>query len=116
AAPGFGLFPPAALLLGAGHAAGVRGRQSYITQVCGRAEVGRAITAMAGLQRVGAFLGPAAGGLVASWAGYSAAFVAGALCAAVAAGIVLVLSRDAADAPPATDMLPGRVTAGLWKD
>lgn len=113
AAPALWVFPPAALLLGAGHAAWVLGRQSYITDVCGRAEVGRAITAMAGLQRVGAFLGPAAGGLVAAWAGYSAAFLAGALCAAAAAGFVLVYARDASDGPSAGDTVLGGLVAVL---
>jgi len=93
-APGLWAFFPAALLLGAGHAAWVLGRQSYITDVCRSDEVGRAITGMAGLQRVGAFLGPAAGGLLAAWAGYPAAFLAGAASAAAAAGFVLAYARD----------------------
>ncbi len=97
AAPALWVFFPAALLLGAGHAAWVLGRQSYITQVCRSNEVGRAITGMAGLQRVGAFLGPAAGGLVAAWAGYPAAFLAGALCAAAAAGFVVRYARAGHD-------------------
>ena len=96
-APGLWAFFPAALLLGAGHAAWVLGRQSYITDVCPGDEVGRAITGMAGLQRVGAFLGPAAGGLVASWAGYPAAFLAGAACAAAATGFVLAYARGGHD-------------------
>ncbi len=92
-APGLWAFFPAALLLGAGHAAWVLGRQSYITDVCASDEVGRAITGMAGLQRVGAFIGPAAGGLLASWAGYSIAFLVGALCAAAATGFVLAYAH-----------------------
>ena len=92
-APGRWAFFPAALLLGAGHPAWVLGRQSYITDVCRSDEVGRAITGMAGLQRVGAFLGLAAGGLLAAWAGYPAAFLAGAVSAAAAAGFVLAYAR-----------------------
>src|SRR5690606_27682462 len=46
-----------------------------------------------GLQRVGAFIGPAAGGLLASWAGYSIAFLVGALCAAAATGFVLAYAH-----------------------
>ena len=99
AAPALWVLFPAALLLGAGHAAWVLGRQSYITQVCRSNEVGRAITGMAGLQRVGAFAGPAAGGLVAAWAGYPAAFLAGALCAAAAAAFVVLYARAAHDDP-----------------
>ncbi|HEX6994538.1 MAG TPA: MFS transporter [Gammaproteobacteria bacterium] len=94
AAPGLWAFFPAALLLGAGHAAWVLGRQSYITDVCASDEVGRAITGMAGLQRVGAFVGPAAGGLLASLAGYPIAFLVGALCAAAATGFVLAYARS----------------------
>lgn len=97
-APGLWAFFPAALLLGAGHAAWVLGRQSYITDVCASDEVGRAITGMAGLQRVGAFVGPAAGGLLASVAGYPIAFLAGALCAAAATGFVLAYARTGRDA------------------
>lgn len=93
-APALWAFVPAAFLLGAGHAAWVLGRQSYITQVCPRDEVGQAITGMAGLQRVGAFAGPALGGLVAAAFGYPAAFVAGAACAAAAAAFVVAYARD----------------------
>lgn len=113
AAPGLWAFFPAALLLGAGHAAWVLGRQSYITHVCKSGEVGRALTGMAGLQRVGAFLGPAAGGLIASWAGYPAAFVVGALCAAAAAGFVLVYARDAAAPAQRERSLLGGITTVL---
>jgi len=113
AAPALWLFPPAALLLGAGHAAWVLGRQSYITQVCERAEVGRAITVMAGLQRVGAFLGPAVGGVIATFGGYATAFMAGALCAAAAAGFVLVHARGTADEHAAGDSLLGGIVAVL---
>src|SRR5690606_6753802 len=60
-------------------------------------EVGRAITGMAGLQRVGAFLGPVAGGVLASWAGYPLAFLAGGACAAAAAAFVLVYARGGND-------------------
>lgn len=113
AAPALWAFFPAALLLGAGHAAWVLGRQSYVTQVCGSGEVGRAITAMAGLQRVGAFLGPAAGGLVASLAGYPAAFLVGGLCAAAAAGFVLAYARETRAARPPAGTKLGGVAAVL---
>jgi MFS family permease len=108
AAPGLSAFLPAALLLGAGHAAWVLGRQSYISHVCPGDELGRAITGMAGLQRVGAFVGPAAGGLVASLWGYPVAFLIGGLCAAAAAGFVLAYAREVERAHPAPDpMLAG---------
>jgi MFS family permease len=112
AAPALWAFFPAALLLGTGHAAWVLGRQSYITDICRSDEVGRAITGMAGLQRVGAFLGPAAGGLLAAWAGYPAAFLVGGLCAAAAAGFVLMYARghESSDAARTDSMVRGVAT------
>jgi MFS family permease len=59
----------AALALGSGHAAWMLGRQSYLADVCATHELGRAIAAMAGLQRGGALLGPVLGGVIASAAG-----------------------------------------------
>ena len=55
----------AAVALGTGHAAWMLGRQSYLADVCAPAELGRAIAAMAGLQRGGALIGPVAGGVLA---------------------------------------------------
>jgi MFS family permease len=81
-----------ALLLGAGHAAWMLGRQSYIADTCPNYEVGRAIAVMAGLHRVGAFIGPAAGGLIATLYGFQTAFAAGAVCAAAAVVLVLVFT------------------------
>src|SRR5690606_4693617 len=66
---------------------------------------------MAGLQRVGAFVGPAAGGVLAAWAGYAVAFGVGAAGAAVAVVLVLTFAaqgRDARDASGGT--LTGVVT------
>ena len=93
-APALWAFVPAAFLLGTGHAAWILGRTSYITQVSPRDEIGQAITGMAGLQRVGAFAGPALGGLIAGAFGYPAAFIAGAACAAAAAAFVIVYARE----------------------
>lgn len=84
----------AALLLGAGFAAWMLGRQSYIADTCENREVGRAIAVMAGLQRVGTFIGPAAGGLFASEAGYASAFGVGAIVAVLAAGFVLAFTSQ----------------------
>lgn len=74
----------AAVLLGAGFAAWMLGRQSYIADTCASDEMGRAIAGMAGLQRVGIFVGPAAGGLLAGSLGYPAAFGIAALLAVLA--------------------------------
>ncbi|HEX6998235.1 MAG TPA: MFS transporter [Gammaproteobacteria bacterium] len=95
------LLAAAALLLGAGHAAWMLGRQSYVADTCANEEIGRAITVMAGLNRAGAFLGPAAGGLIANVLGYPAAFLAGAGAALVAALLALGFAEQAA--PPSDE-------------
>ncbi|HEY8520132.1 MAG TPA: MFS transporter [Gammaproteobacteria bacterium] len=101
----------AALLLGAGHAAWMLGRQSYIADTCANDEIGRAITVMAGLNRAGAFLGPAAGGLIAGALGYPAAFVAGAGAALAAAVLALGFAEHAAPASVEPHELGWRGTA-----
>ncbi len=87
----------AAILLGCGFSAWMLGRQSYVSDVCETQETGRAIAVMAGVQRGGAFVGPALGGAVALAWGYSAAFLAGAGAALVA---VIFVLRYAADVRP----------------
>jgi len=86
----------AAVALGTGHAAWMLGRQSYLADTCATHELGRAIAAMAGLQRGGALIGPVAGGALAGFAGYPVAFVVGALSAVLAAVTVLVFARSVA--------------------
>jgi MFS family permease len=83
----------AAVLLGAGISAWMIGRQSYIVDTCAPEEVGRAIAVMAGLQRAGMFLGPAAGGLLAAQFGYPVTFIAGAGVALVAGLVVLSFTK-----------------------
>lgn len=88
----------AAILVGAGHAAWMLGRQSYIARHVAPEQVGRAIGVMAGLQRAGVFIGPAAGGALAAVAGFVPALLAaavGGLCA-----IALVAARAHAAAEP----------------
>jgi MFS family permease len=84
----------AAVLLGAGISAWMIGRQSYIVDTCAPEEVGRAIAVMAGLQRAGMFLGPAAGGLLATHVGYAVTFVAGAGVALAAGLLVLSFTKN----------------------
>jgi MFS family permease len=86
----------AAVALGTGHAAWMLGRQSYLADICATHELGRAIAAMAGLQRGGALLGPVAGGLLAGAAGFPVAFAAGAVSAVLAAVMVLAFAREVA--------------------
>ena len=92
-APNLWIVALTSLPLGAGSAAWILGRQSYITDSSTPKELGRAIAAMAGLQRVGGFVGPAAGGMIAAAWGYPAAFVAGAGCAVLAAILVLLYTE-----------------------
>jgi MFS family permease len=83
----------AAVALGTGHAAWMLGRQSYLADTCAPHELGRAIAAMAGLQRGGALIGPVAGGVLAGFAGYPTAFAVGAASAVVAGATVIAFAR-----------------------
>jgi MFS family permease len=83
----------AAVILGTGFSAWMLGRQSYIADTCASHEIGRAIAFMAGLQRAGAFIGPAAGGALASFVGYPATFAIGAVNAVVAGVLVVCFTR-----------------------
>jgi MFS family permease len=83
----------AAVSLGTGHAAWMLGRQSYLADVCAANELGRAIAAMAGLQRGGALIGPFAGGVLAGLAGFPVAFTVGAASAVIAGAIVFAFAR-----------------------
>ena len=89
-----------AFLTGAGFSAWMLGRQSYIADTCAPRETGRAITVMAGLQRVGIFIGPGLGGVLAAATSYSLTFAVGAAIT-VAAG-ALVWPYCQASRPPAT--------------
>lgn len=86
----------AAVVLGIGFSAWMLGRQSYIADTCDSHEIGRAIAFMAGLQRVGAFVGPAAGGALAAHAGYPAAFAIGAFSAVLAAVFISAFTHKVA--------------------
>ena len=83
-----------AILIGAGSTAWVLGRLSYITDFCPSAERGRAIAVMAGVNRMGGFIGPVAGGIVAEFFGYPAAFFAAAISAAAALILVFFSARN----------------------
>ena len=78
-----------ALVLGAGFGALMLGRLNYVARQCPVAYRGRAITVIAGIQRVGLFVGPAAGGLVAETFGFAVAFVTAAILNV--AGLVLIV-------------------------
>jgi MFS family permease len=100
----------AAVAIGIGHAAWMLGRQSYLADTCAPRELGRAIAALAGLQRGGALIGPVAGGALAGIAGYPVAFAVGAASAVVAAVMVVAFARAVT---PEVDADVG--FAGTWR-
>ena len=65
----------AATLSGVGFTAWLMGRQSFITGAIDIGERGRAIAVMAGIMRLGSFVGPAACALVAAEYGFRMAFI-----------------------------------------
>jgi MFS family permease len=97
----------AAVAIGLGHAAWMLGRQSYLADTCSPRELGRAIAAMAGLQRGGALIGPVAGGALAGVAGYPVAFAVGAASAVAAGAMVVIFARAVAHADHGDASLQG---------
>lgn len=73
-----------AFLNGAGGSSFLLGRMSYVAAVCAPATRGRVIAMMAGSMRITALIGPLAGALLATHAGYATTFYAAAVCAGLA--------------------------------
>jgi MFS family permease len=86
--------------LGAAHAAWFLGWLSHVTATCSPDERGRATSAIAGIQRFGAFIGPLVGGVIAQGFGYSTAFFVGGVIAATAA-VLSFLFTNKIDTPKA---------------
>lgn len=86
--------------LGAAHAAWFLGWLSYITDSCSPGERGRATSAVAGIQRFGAFAGPLAGGVIAQAFGYPVAFLVGTVIAALAALLSFLFTDNVHPARP----------------
>ncbi|MDH3352793.1 MAG: MFS transporter [Gammaproteobacteria bacterium] len=84
----------AAIVSGMGFAAWMIGRQSYITDSSNVGERGRAMTMMAGTMRLGGFIGPALGAVVAEVFGFKVAFIALATVTAGATVLVMSFTRD----------------------
>ncbi|MFQ6007098.1 MAG: MFS transporter, partial [Woeseia sp.] len=84
----------AAILSGAGFAAWMIGRQSYITGSSNIGERGRAIAVMAGTMRLGGIIGPALGAIVAQVFGFRIAFMILALSMSFAALVVIAFARN----------------------
>ena len=85
-----------ALLLGAGFGALMLGRVHYVARHCPARYRGRAIAVLAGIQRVGLFVGPAAGGWIAEGFGFEAAFAAAAVLTLAGMVLIAVFVRRAA--------------------
>jgi MFS family permease len=83
-----------AFLTGAGFSAWMLGRMSYIADTCEPHETGRAIAIMAGLQRVGIFIGPGLGGVLAAATSYSLTFLVGAVIVVAAGALVWPFCRS----------------------
>ncbi len=81
------------LVQGGGTAAWFLARQSYLYDAAPASAWGRAIALIAGINRVGALLGPLAGGAVAEWLGYSYAFLGASALIALAALVILLRAR-----------------------
>jgi len=84
----------AALVSGMGFTAWMIGRQSYITDNCKIGERGRAIAAMAGIMRIGGFIGPAVGAFLAQALGFGVAFIILSASAGGAALFVMTFSHN----------------------
>lgn len=84
----------AALVSGMGFTAWMIGRQSYITDNCKIGERGRAIAAMAGIMRIGGFIGPAVGAFLAQALGFGVAFIILSASAGGAALFVMSFSHS----------------------
>lgn len=98
AAPSVWLFGLALVALGAINATFLLARQSYLTEAAPVMARARTLSTLAGLQRVGYFLGPFAGvGVVSRW-GSVGAFVMASLIAIVTV-IVVVSAREPTDTP-----------------
>ena len=89
----------AAIVSGMGFTAWMIGRQSYIADNCEIGERGRAMAAMAGTMRLGGFIGPAVGAIVAQTFGFGVAFIVLSATVGAAALFVMSFSRNV---PPET--------------
>ena len=108
-----GLF---AVVLGAGYGALMLGRLNYVARQCPVAYRGRAITVIAGIQRVGLFVGPAAGGLVAESLGFAVAFVAAAVLNVVGLVLIVVFVRRSRTRARGGSQPHGAVIARILRD
>jgi MFS family permease len=106
---------------GIGTALWALSRHAFIASPIPVGERGRAISIFGGINRIGMLAGPATGGLIATWLGYRASFVASAAMAAIA----LVLAIRYVRPTPQPHLkrggrgrwaIVGRVARSNWRD
>ena len=87
------------VLVGAAAAVFHLARHSYLTEITPPLARGRVLTTLAGVHRLGAFLGPFAGAGVVLLGGVRAGYWLGAVCALLAAAVLLAVGPDEKAAP-----------------
>lgn len=83
-----------ALLHGAGTGGWMLSRIAHIAEAVPMAQRGRAISVLAGIQRFGMFVGPAAGGAIAATAGFPVAFALTAVLAVASLLLIALIARN----------------------
>ncbi|MCB7137978.1 MFS transporter [Cellulosimicrobium marinum] len=99
------------LALGASTAVFNLARQAYLTEITPPLRRARVLSTLAGVHRIGLFLGPFAGAAVIAASSVRGAYWLGAVAAAVAVAVVAAVpaGRDRADAPASTGRSRARV-------
>ncbi|WP_156160575.1 MFS transporter [Demequina soli] len=91
AAPDLGVFMAGAILIGLGHASYHVARQDQILGVIPPAFIARSMTSLAGIWRIGNFIGPLVGAALIAAFGLSATYWFGAACVLVAMAVLAVV-------------------------
>jgi MFS family permease len=96
--------------IGAGTAFWQLGRYVLVSGAAPHAQRGRALSTIGGMNRIGLFIGPAVGAVVASTAGLAAAFAVQAIAALLAVAVAMTaLGSPAAAVPPTEGRFPRRL-------
>lgn len=110
--PPYSVLIVARLLMGAGMGLWALSRMQYMRRVTPRHQRGRIMSLFGGTNRIGMFVGPGVGGLVASTLGYEAMFLIAGACMAV--GLIPALAfRDAPDSDTARTQSATSLLRGL---
>lgn len=97
------------ILAGIGTAMWGLSRHAFVASSVPVAQRGRAISIYGGVNRIGTFAGPAAGGALAGWVSYQASFVAAAMMAAIAIVLTLAVVK------PSPKPIQGSTGRGRWR-